>query len=182
MHQLTAFGGLHGAVPFQQAIVQSPGLFDAPSSFQQQQIFEKFLSLLKVKTIAEARKLPASSLIEANSLQIIKSDYGTYTYGIVHDGRFVPASAGRLLRQGWFAKDVKLIVSHTAQEGLFFTNSSIRNEPELKDAIHRIFPAISPNNTEYIVNVLYPPVFDGSYGYKNQFERQSLFISDFGFT
>lgn len=98
------------------------------------------------------------------------------------DGRFVTASAGRLFQQGWFAKDVKVTVSHTAQEGLFFTNPSIRNEPELKDAFHRIFPAISPNNTEYIVNVLYPPVFDGSYGYYNQFERQSLFISDFGFT
>ena len=182
MHQLTAFGGLHGAVPFQQAIIQSPGLFDVPSSFQQQQIFEKFLSLLKVKTIAEARKLPASSLIAANSIQIGQSDYGTYTYGIVHDGRFVPASAGRLLRQGWFDKDVKLIVAHNLREGFIFTDPTITNEPELKDAIQRIFPAISPTNTEYILNVLYPPVFDGSNGYKTQFERQALFISDLGFT
>lgn len=81
-----------------------------PSNFQQQQIFKKFLSLLKIKTIAEAKKWPARSLITVNSLQIYQSDYGTYTYGIVYNGHFVLAFTRKLLQQKWFNKDVNLIV------------------------------------------------------------------------
>ena len=182
VHQLAAFGGLNGPVPFQQAIIQSPGILDVPDSFKQQEIFERFLSLLKVDTIAEARKLPASSLIAANSLQVRQSDYGTFSYGIVPDGRFAPASAGRLLRQGWFDKSVKVMVAHNANEGLYFTNPSIRNESAFIDTLQQAFPSISPSSTEYVIKVLYPPVFDGSYGYTDQFTREVLLISDVAFT
>ena len=153
-----------------------------PGSFEQQQTFEQFLSLLKVNTIAEARKLPASSLITANSLQIGQSEYGLASYGPVLDGRFVPATAGRLLRQGWFDKNVKLIVAHNANEGLLFTNPSVRSESAYRDALRRTFSAISPTITEYIANVLYPPVYNGSYGYTDVFSREVLGVADEGFT
>lgn len=187
MHQLTAFGGLHGPVPFQQAIIQSPWIIDVPSSSEQQQTFAKFLSLLKVNTIAEARKLPSSSLITANSLQIHQqSKYGSFSYGPVPDGRFTPASVGRLLRQGWFDKNVKVMVAHNVNEGLYFTNPSIRNESAFIDAIQQAFPGtISATNTAYIANVLYPPVFDdggSSYGYTDQFSRAVLLFSDLKIT
>ena len=182
LHQLTAFGGLNGPAPFQQAIIQSPGILNVLGSFEQQQTFEKFLSLLKVNTIAEARKLPSSSLITANSIQIGQSVYGTTSYGPVLDGRFVPASGGRLLRQGWFDKSVKLMVAHNTNEGLTFTNPFIRNESAYIDALRQAFPTISPTVTGYITNVLYPPVFDGSYGYTDQFTREVLAVSDTAFT
>ena len=182
IHQLTAFGGLHGPVPFQQAIIQSPGSLDVPSSFRQQDTFKNFLSLLKVNTIAEARKLPASSLITANILQINQSAYGTFTYGAVLDGRFVPAPVGRLLRQGWFDKNVKLMVAHNANEGSYFTDPSLNNESAFIDNFQRLLPSISPNTTEYILNVLYPPVFDGSYNYTDQQTREALFLSDVSIT
>jgi carboxylesterase type B len=35
---------------------------------------------------------------------------------------------------------------------------------------------------DYIVNTLYPPVFDGSLGYTNNFERGSLIVSEGVFT
>ena len=182
IHQLTAFGGLNGPVPFQQAIIQSPGIIDFPGSFAQQETFANFLSLLKVNTVAEARQLPSSSLITANSLQIRHSPYGFTSYGPGVDGYFAPASVGRLLRQGWFDKNVKLMVAHNANEGLYFTNPSIRNESAFIDTFQRAFPAISLTNTDYIANVLYPPVFDGSYGYTDQFTREALLLSDVGFT
>ncbi len=182
MHQLTAFGGLNGPVPFKQAIIQSPWIINVPSSFEQQQTFENFLSLLKVKTIAEARQLPSSSLIAANSLQIYQSPYGSFSYGPVLDGRFTPAPVGRLLRQGWFDKNVKLIVAHNVNEGLFFTNPSIINESAFIDSFQQAFPAISATSTEYIANVLYPPVFDGSYGYTDQFTRAVQLLSDLKLT
>ena len=182
LHQLTAFGGLNGPVPFQQAILQSPAFVDVPGSFEQQQTFENFLSLLKVNTIAEARKLPSSSLITANSLQIGQSVYGSASYGPVLDGSFIPATAGRLLHQGWFDKNVKLIVAHNANEAPYFSNPSITSESKFIDALRQAFPAISPATTEYIANVLYPPVFNGSYGYTDQFNREVLVVSDAGFT
>jgi carboxylesterase type B len=41
---------------------------------------------------------------------------------------------------------------------------------------------LSPNTPEkvsdYILNVLYPPVYDGSHGYKDSIERTSLSIAD----
>ncbi|MCJ1344838.1 hypothetical protein MMC31_003041 [Peltigera leucophlebia] len=178
IHQLTAFGGLHGPVPFQQAIIQSPGLPEVASSFKQQETFNTFLSLLKVNTIGEARKLPASSLINANRLQIFQSDYGDFRYGVVLDGRFVPAPVGRLLHQGWFDKNVKLMVAHNKNEGLFFTDPSIRNESAFIETFRRQFPTISPNSTEYIAHVLYPQVFDGSYVYTDQSTREALLLSD----
>ena len=182
LHQLTAFGGLNGPVPFQQAILQSPAFVDVPSSFEQQQTFEKFLSLLKVNTIAEARKLPSSSLITANSLQIGQSVYGSASYGPVLDGRFTPATAGKLLHQGWFHKNVKLMVGHNANEAPYFSNTSVTSDSTLVDALRQAFPAISPTTTEYIANVLYPPVFNGSYGYTDQFNREVLVVADAGFT
>ncbi len=181
VHQLTAFGGLDGPVPFQQAIIQSPGFLDVPDSFKQQQTFEKFLSLLNVRTIAEARKLPVSSLIAANSLQISQSDYGTFSYGIVPGGRFAPASARSLLRQGLFDKKVKLMVAHNANEGIYFTDPSIRTESAFMNSV-RAIPGISTPSRKYIANVLYPPIFDGSYGYTDQFTREVLLISDIEFT
>ena len=74
------------------------------------------------------------------------------------------------------------MVAHNANEGLYFTDSSIRNESAFIDAFQRLFPAISPTNTEYIANVLYPPIFDGSYGYTDQFTREVLLASDVEFT
>ena len=155
MHQLTAFGGLNGQVPFQQAIIQSPYGIDVPGSFEQQQTFVNFLSLLKVNTVAEAQQLPSSSVITANSLQIRQSPYGFFSYGPVLGGRFTPAPVGKLLRQGWFDKNVKLMVAHNANEGLYFTDPSIRDESAFIDSFQEAFPAISPTNTEYIANVLY---------------------------
>ena len=182
IHQLTAFGGLNGPVPFQQAIIQSPGIIDFPGSFAQQETFANFLSLLKVNTVAEARQLPSSSLINANSLQVRQSPYGSFTYGPVVDGRFAPAPVGRLLRQGWFDKNVKLVVAHNAMEGIYFTDPSIRNESAFIETLQRLFTTISATSTEYIANVLYPPVFDGAYGYTDQFTREALLLSDLDFT
>ena len=180
MHQLTAFGGLDGPVPFQQAIIQSAGVLDLPQRLPQEQTYLKFLSLLQVKTIAEARKLPASSLIAANSLQIHQADYASISYGPVPGGRFAPASARTLLRQGLFDKKVKLMVAHNSNEGIGFTDPRVRTESAFIDSLREI-PTISTQSREYISTVLYPPVFDGSYGYTDQFTREVQLISDIEF-
>lgn len=81
MHQITAYGGLKGPVPFQQAVPQSPGFQPFVSNYQQEQILNGFMGLLNVSTIEQARQLPFSTLMTANIIQIGGSSYGGFTYG-----------------------------------------------------------------------------------------------------
>ena len=83
MHQITAYGGIlgDGKVPFQQAVMQSPGFVPTPSNFQQEESFNTFLKLLKVNTIEEARGLPSDDLALANTLMVMNSTYGSFTWG-----------------------------------------------------------------------------------------------------
>lgn len=116
MHQITAYGGKKGPVPFQQAIPQSPGFFPYVSSHQQESIFQDFLSLLGVSTIEQARTQSYSTLLQANALQVGGSPYGQFTYGPTVDGDFVPALPGVLLLHGQYAKDLNVMVGHNADE------------------------------------------------------------------
>ena len=180
LHQITAFGGLKGPAPFQQAILQSPAAENLPSSFQQQQAFNKFLSILNVTTIAEARHLPSSALIAANALQIGQSIYSTSTFGPVVDGLFAPALPGRLLLQGSFDKSLNIMVGHNADEALTFVDPALDNS-SLSGYLQSVLLGIQPSIIDYIEKVLYPPLFDGSQGYTDQIGRTALIISDSSF-
>lgn len=181
MHQITAFGGLRGPAPFQQAILQSPAFENVASSFDQQQTFEKFLSLLKVKTIAEARHLPSSAVILANSIQVGLAEYGLFAFGPVVDGLFTPALPGRLLLQGSFDKTVKVLNGHNTDEGLLFTDPAFQRDTALEPALRSRFPGIQTSVVDYIEKVLYPPVYDGSHGYTDRIGRVGLLTSDWAF-
>jgi carboxylesterase type B len=115
-HQITAYGGNKGPVPFAQAIMQSPGFQPVVSNQQEEQIFQYYLQLLNVSTIAEARSLPFSKLQLANSLQVGLAMYGSFTYGPAVDGNFVPALPGELLLHGQFDKSIRVMLGHNAQE------------------------------------------------------------------
>lgn len=185
MHQITAFGNLNGPAPFQQAVLQSPGFQNIVSTLQQEQTFETFLSLLNVSTIEEARRLPSSALIEANLIQVANSSYGLFTYGPVVDGLFAPAIPGKLLLQGSYDHDLKLMLGHNADEGLAFTDPGIMNDTGFDEYLSQSFPAINPSVADYIENVLYPanmPGVLGTTGYSDEIGRVVLAISESTFT
>jgi hypothetical protein len=83
MHQITAYGGLKPA-PFQRAVPLS-------GNQEQENTSQEFLTLLKVSTLQEARKLNSGVLIAANYRQILNASCGTYVYGPVVDSAFAPA-------------------------------------------------------------------------------------------
>ena len=116
MHQITAYGGLKGKVPFQQAVPQSPGFAPIVSNQQQEQTLNNFLALANVSTIEEARQLPFSALLTANIIQVGGSPYGGFTYAPAVDGDFVPALPGELLLHGQFDKRLRVMVGHNADE------------------------------------------------------------------
>ncbi|EON65216.1 hypothetical protein W97_04453 [Coniosporium apollinis CBS 100218] len=182
MHQMTAYGGKNGSVPFQQAIPQSPGWAPQTSNYQQEQQLNAFLALLNVSTIQEARELPSEALITANLIQVGRSPYGTFTYGPTVDGDFVPALPGVSLLHGNFDRRVRVMVGHNANEGLLFTSPFITNDTAYEAYIRRNIPSATNDVIEYITNTLYPPVFDGSEGYTDQIGRVSKTLSEQVFT
>lgn len=81
MHQITAYGGSRGKLPFQKAIVQSPGYQPMPSAKGQEAVFQKFLKYAKVKNLHQARSLSADELQFANYKLVGESfPYGTFTF------------------------------------------------------------------------------------------------------
>lgn len=179
MHQITAYGGNAGPSPFQQAILQSPGWVPVIDDEQQERTLQQFLGILNVCTIEEARKLPTEKLIAGNAYQIAtKAKYGNFVYGPVVDGTFVPALPGQLLLEGNFDRNLNVMVGHNADEGLVFASPDSRTSSYLVDLLHQEYPHIRPNVTHYITQVLYPPRYDGSYGYTSPLERAAVLISD----
>jgi acetylcholinesterase len=94
----------------------------------------------------------------------------------------VPLQPGQLLAQGRFAKEVKIMVGHNADEGALFTNPSINSTEAIVTQLQESFANIPKSSIDYILNVLYPPVFDGSHGYTTQFRRGDTLISEGIFT
>ena len=67
-------------------------------------------------SIEEARELPFETLATANTIQVGGANYGQFVYGPTVGGDFVPDLPGKLLLEGKFAKDVKVMVGHNADE------------------------------------------------------------------
>ncbi|KAF2427723.1 alpha/beta-hydrolase [Tothia fuscella] len=187
MHQITAYGGkpgrdaTDGGAPFAQAIIQSPGFLPDVSNTAQEQRFETFLLLANVSSLAEARKLPTEALIAANLRLVAQSPYGSFTFAPSVDGDFIPALAGILLLHGQFDKDVKLMVGHNTNEGLYFASPENANETNFLNNIRLSIPTANAATLEYITTVLYPQVYDGSYGYLDPIQRVAVSAADLGF-
>ncbi|KAI4731725.1 carboxylesterase family protein-like protein [Aureobasidium sp. EXF-10728] len=186
MHQITAFGGLKGPAPFAGAVPQSPGFFPVVSPSTEEGVFNDFLALLNVSSLAEARKLPSSAIIAANAKQVGTAPYGQFVYGPSVDGDFVPALPGQLLARGQYDKNVSVMTGHNADEGLLFTNPFINNDTALNTFLTTSFPALTymPEKLNYITQTLYPPIFDGSQAqnYTSQIARVSAILSEAIFT
>ncbi|KAF2201520.1 acetylcholinesterase precursor [Delitschia confertaspora ATCC 74209] len=183
MHQITAYGGLKGKVPFQQAIPQSPGWVPISGQVQQENTYQRFLNLTNTTSLAELRKLPSDVIMRANWFQITHdSAYGTFTYGPVVDGNFVPQQPGQLLAQGRFDKSVKVMVGHNANEGAYFTPPGINSTEDMEEQLRTAFYNIPDSSITTITEKLYPAVYNGSYPYKTPFDRASFTTAEAVFT
>lgn len=183
MHQMTAYGGLKGKVPFQKAIPQSPGWSPVQSNVQTENTYQKFLRLTNSKSLADLRALSSEAIMRANAQQIAYDPtYGGYVYGPVVDGNFVPAQPGQLLAQGRFDKSVQVMAGHNANEGQYFTPPYIQTNEGLVAQLKSAFPFTPQQSIDYITQTLYPPVFNGSYPYRDQYSRARLIIAEGIFT
>jgi carboxylesterase type B len=80
IHQVTAYGGLLGRVPFSQAIIQSGAFLPVPTNNRPEDTFQKFLTLAGVSTLQQARGLPTSALQLVNAQLVGEAPYGDFTF------------------------------------------------------------------------------------------------------
>ena len=83
MMQMTAYGS--GESPlFQQAITQSPAWEPGSAGpTKQNEIYQRFLALLNITTLEQARQLPSQALIDANHILMSSIEYGATFLGPV---------------------------------------------------------------------------------------------------
>lgn len=73
------------------------------------------------------------------------------------------------------------MTGHNQDEGsLFISSKQVIDEVSYRAFLQSLIPEIVQNRSalNYITQVLYPPVFDGSQGYTSQTERNNLTIAD----
>jgi carboxylesterase type B len=157
MHQITAYGSSAGKPPFQQAVLQSAAFVPTPDPIQQQNTTVNFLTLLKASSIDALRQLPIQALTFANAYMVGTAPYGSFVFTPTVDGEFVPDLPGKLLLEGKFNKNVKLLIGHNANEGLLFTSPFYNTTEAIGDYINLAFPAAPPGVGRYILEELYPP-------------------------
>ncbi|KAH4040339.1 carboxylic ester hydrolase [Parastagonospora nodorum] len=151
--QTTAFGGRRVKTPFQRAILQSPGWTPMAGNLEQEQSFRKFLDLLNVSTLGEARALPSIVLQAANELQIRTGTKG-WTYGPQVDGDIIPALPSLLLAHGRYDDSIDVLVGHNGNEGFGYP---VANESAFDASMNTLFPNAPTSALDHITKVLYPP-------------------------
>lgn len=181
MFHLLAQGGKH-PVPFKRAIVQSIPLTVSVDPAQQESNFQKFLKILNVKSLEEARRLPSSALIAANAQQIGAEVYDEFAFGPAVDDVYIPGPPAKLLLEGAFAKGIPLLSSHTAFEGTLFTDPrTIGNETAFALKLRANYPLMGEKDLSYVLNTLYPAVYDGSHPYTTSLDRNILMANEMYF-
>ncbi|OJD32155.1 carboxylesterase family protein [Diplodia corticola] len=180
MHQITAFGGSAPSL-FQQAVPQSPAWLQLSSPYEQEQSFQKYLKFLNVTSLAEARDLTEEQLFLGNVALIGTSVYSSFTVGPSVDGSIVPQDPKYLLNHGQFDKSVRIFSGHTTNEGILFT-PPLTNETEFTAFLSAALPNAKPAVISYITETLYPPVYDGSYGYTDLISRLAFALQESSIT
>ena len=81
MHHMTARGARGRPLPFQQAILQSPGFEPMRERKQMDRTLQDFYGLLGVDSLEEARAKSGDEVRQANALQVGRAPYGSFVYG-----------------------------------------------------------------------------------------------------
>ncbi|KAK4442551.1 lipase 1 [Podospora aff. communis PSN243] len=128
---LTVLNGGKEKLPFQQALISSPGIPPRRHPIERQKrLFQMILNEANCTSIECLRDAPESTIVRVNEKLIngMPSDAGGGVFGPapgfgpVPDGSFVPDTPVALFQQGKFHKELRsLVVGNVANEGLGLT-------------------------------------------------------------
>lgn len=180
LYQLTAYGASQGPVPFQQIIPQSPGTQFAASPQSVEDVLQTFMATVNASTLDELRAASFTSLDFANTFLAGTERQGFFGPSV--DSTFIPQHFSQLVSKGAFDQSVTALIGTNANEGILFSDPTVNSSATYTTYIRGLIPGISEASVSYITNVLYPPVFDGSFGYTSQFERGVRTFEEFTFT
>lgn len=184
MHHITAYGGKKGRAPFQRAILQSPGWLPSKAAAANENIFQQTLAIAstvtkkKITSLSGLRSLTSGELYLVNAAVVGLSPYGSFTYGPTVDGDYVPDLPGKLLLDTKFDKNVKVIAAHNANEGIMFATPFAKSDNDMAAYLKAAVPSLNDEALEVILYSVYPEIFDGSYGYTDQFERAAAIVGE----
>ncbi|KAF5607980.1 carboxylesterase type B [Fusarium pseudoanthophilum] len=156
---LTAFGGKDKTTLFQRAIPQSTGWVHIANGRLEGNVIDKFLALAKVPDLEAARK-PCPFV----------------------DGLYVPENPDKLFAEGRHIQKIDLLIGFNEDEGLILTSPESNNDAGYRKFLESTYSNASPETLDHIEAMLYPPAFDGSYGYTNQTGRASITKAESEFT
>lgn len=80
IHQVTAYGGLKGKVPFQKAIIQSGAFLPVPGPVRPENIFNKFLTRGNLTSLSDARAATTEHLQLINAILVGEAPFGDFTF------------------------------------------------------------------------------------------------------
>lgn len=187
MHHITSWGSSDENL-FQQAILQSPGYYPIVTYNEQEKKYKSVISQAQnlidnnITTISDLKNLDFISLTALNRIIVAKSaPYGTFSFGPVVDGTYVPELPSVLMRKGKSKKSLNVLTAHNSDEGYIFT-SPFLDDTFIASQIAIIFPSASDETRSYMLENIWPPIYDGSQPYLTPNERASLLISELTFS
>lgn len=187
MHHITAWGS-EDPPPFQRAILQSPGFMPIAGEGQQEKIYDLVISQAQslisdnITSIADLKSIDFKTLAALNKVIVAQSSpHGTFTFGPVVDGKYVPKLPGTLISEGRYAKTLSVMTAHNSNEGYIFTLPYI-TDPRIDSNIKVLFPDASNATKSHLIEKIWPAIYEDGSLYSNPVERASLAISEIGFS
>lgn len=177
MHHLTAQSGTLAPL-FKRAILMSPAfepLYDPGSLETQYQTFETKAGC-KGLGLACLRTKSSAVLQAANVGTVITSPYGTFGYGPAIDNSFVKDLPGLELAKGNYAKDVAVLLGHTSNEGILFTDPTKILNSQVDALLKQNFPNGTVSTYAAIKNLYPDPSLFGTF--QTNFQRLSALIGE----
>ncbi|KAI8309697.1 Carboxylesterase [Colletotrichum sp. SAR11_59] len=83
-----------------------------------------------------------------------------------------------LFARGQFDRDVDVMFSHNANEGLIFTDPSVTDGFAFRGLISKLLPSFNASLVEHIAEIVYPPVFDGTQPYVDDLGRGTVLMAE----
>jgi carboxylesterase type B len=115
MHHLTAQGG-NISLPFQKAILQSPGFFPQYDPHALNGQYHRFLRRagcpLNIQSLACLQNLSSRELSRANIKETRLAEWGQFSWGPAVDGNYVRDLPGRELLKGNFVRNISILQGH----------------------------------------------------------------------
>ncbi|KAH9906015.1 carboxylesterase [Xylariomycetidae sp. FL2044] len=184
VHHITAYGGAVDA-PFQSAIPLSPAFqfnIDLDAAYERTLQVASAQSNVSIGSAASLTDLDFDVLSSINQAVVYPASVGFFNYGVGPDGSYVPEIPQILLRQGRFNAGINMLISHTSNESIPFSDTSISTAADVLAKVRSSFPEASNATLATLLTDIYPDVLDGRYPWTSSFGRAAQIATDSSFS